>query len=190
MALQDILQKITDEADKKAAFMKQVTEKEVKKIQEEAQVKAEASKSEIEERITVKFNSIVKKSATLAKMTGRSQALKSKREVIDSAYTEMEKELNAMEDADYAKLMIEMLNFIAKSTPKGNLVVPANRKKAVEDAIHATKLDFHVKSESKDIKSGFVVMDGKVEINLSFSYLIQKIVRPATELEVAKILFS
>ena len=189
MALNDILQKISAEAEKKAAFMKQVASNEIKKIQEEATAKAEARKTEMEGKIEVQSISIIKKSKTLAKMVGRSQSLKEKREVIDKAYEEVEKELNALDSNEYSKLVTAMLKHVAESFPKGNLTVPAQRRALTEDAVSKVGAEFHVKEETSSFKGGFIVMSGKVEINLSFPYLVQNIVRPATELEVAKILF-
>ena len=190
MALQDILQKITEEADKKAAFMRQITTKEIKKIQEEAQARAEAGKRAIEEKIEVHSISIIQKSKTLAKMTGRSQTLKDKRAIIDQAYKEVEKELHNLDGHEYTQLMVNMLKNAAQSTQKGSLIVPADHKKQMEEALAKANVDFHIKEETHEFKGGFVVVSGHVEINLSFPYLIQKIVRPATELEVAKILFT
>lgn len=189
MALTDILQKITEEANKKSAFMKQVASKEIKKIEEEAKANAEAKKREIEEKIELNSISIIKKSKTLAQMAGRSQTLKEKREVIDKAYAEVESELDSMEDSKYSELMAKMLKHVMKSAQKGSLIVPASRRKQMEDALDKTNADFQIESETNESKGGFIVVSGKVEINLSFPYLIQRIVRPATELEVAKILF-
>ena len=50
---------------------------------------------EIEEKIEFQSASVVEKSKILAAMEGRSKTLRQKREVIDQAYKEMEKELNA-----------------------------------------------------------------------------------------------
>ncbi len=190
MALNDILQKISDEANKKAAFMKQVADTEIKKIEEEAQAAAEARKQELEAKIEAQSLSIISKSKTLAKMTGRSQTLKEKREVIDQAYEELEKELNTLDSSEYLKLVTHMLKHAKQSTEKGKLTVPADRRKLTEEAIEKANADFHVKEETHDFKGGFILQSGKVEINLSFPYLVQKVVRPSTELEVAKILFS
>ncbi|MFC1733644.1 V-type ATP synthase subunit E [candidate division KSB1 bacterium] len=189
MALKDILKKIEDEANKKAAFIKQVADDEIKKVHEEAKVKAEERKKEIEVKIVTQSAAVMKKSKTLATMEGRSQALKEKRNLIDQAYVEVEKEMNSLDNHEYLKLITEMMKYVAKATPKGSLTVPSDRKKLTEEAIEKAKVDFHVKSETNEFQGGFIVASGKVEINLSFPYLIQKIVRPTTELDIAKILF-
>lgn len=190
MALQDILKKIEEEATKKSAFMKQVADDEIKKIEEETNEKAEVRKAEIEVKIEFQSASVVEKSKTLASMEGRSQTLRQKREVIDQAYLEVEKELNGLSDHDYVNLVTNILKHLSENAEKGNLIVPANRRHLTEDALKNAKVDFHIKDESHDFKGGLVFTSGKLEINLSFPYLIQKIVRPATELEVSKILFS
>jgi vacuolar-type H+-ATPase subunit E/Vma4 len=190
MAINDILKKITDEGNKKAAFIKQVADDEIKGIKKEAQKKADARKNELEEKIRVQCDSVVAKSKTLAKMEANSAALKEKRELIDQAYSEVEKDLSSMESGEYVSLLASMMKSAAESIEKGSLVVPEGRKKETEEAISKSKADFHIKSETNDFKGGFIVTSGKVEVNLSFSYLVQKIARPSTELEVAKILFE
>ncbi len=190
MALTDILKKIEKEANKKSAFMKQVANDEIKKIQKEAKEKAVVNKSKIEEKVETQCAAVIKKSKTLAVMEGRSVTLKQKREVIDQTYEEVEKDINTLGDDDYLKLMTEMIKHAMKSVENGHLTVPVARRKQTEEAIRKVGADYHIKSETNDFKGGFVLTSGKVEINLSFSYLVQRIVRPATELEVAKILFS
>jgi len=190
MALKDILKKIEGEASKKAAFMKQMADDEIKKIQEEVRKKADERKTEIERKIEIQSASVIEKSKILAKMQGRSQTLKQKREVIDQTYAEVEKELDALSSHDYVKLITEMLKHVTKTTEKGNLTIPADRRKLTEEALEKAKADFHIKHETHDFKGGFILASGKIEINLSFPYLVQKIVRSATELDVSKILFS
>ena len=189
MALTDILQKITNEANKKAAFIKQVADNEIEKIQKEAKYKADVRKSEIEGKVETQSAAVVEKSKILAKMEGRSITLKQKREVIDQAYKEVEKKLNTLDNHEYLKLITEMIKHAIESVEKGSLTVPADHRKQTEEAVQKAGADYHVQSETNDFKGGFILTSGKVEINLSFPYLIQKIIRPATELEVAKILF-
>ena len=63
--------------------------------------------------------------------------------------------------------------------------------KETEDALSKANVDYHInKEEIHGFKSGFILISGNVELNMSFPYLIQKIIRPATELEVAQILFN
>jgi len=189
MALQDILKKIEDEAKKKASFIKQVSDDEIKKIREEAQAKADARRTEIEQKIETQSAAVIEKFKTLAAMESRSQALRQKREVIDQAYEDVEETLNTLSDDDYVILLSDMMKHASKTTEKGSLTIPADRRKLTEDAIQKAGVDFEIKSETRDFKGGFVLASGKVEINLSFPYLVQKIVRPGTELDVAKILF-
>ncbi len=189
MPLNDILKKIEDEAKKKTAFIKQVADDEIKKIREEAQVKADARRAEIEQKIETQSAAVIEKSKTLATMEGRSQTLKQKRGVIDQAYQELEKDLKNLSDEDYVSLISRMMKHASKTIEKGSLTVPASRRELTETAIRKAGADFEIASETTDFKDGFVLTIGKVEINLSFPYLLEKVVRPATELEVAKILF-
>ncbi len=190
MALSDIIQKIADEANKKAAMMKQVADDEIKKINDEASRKAESKKQEITDIAVAKCKTVVEKAAILAKMESRSELLKEKRVVINTAYSEVESELNSMGEGDYVSLTSKMMKNASKKIPKGGLIVPKKRKKETEEAIKKAGVEYHVTSETSDFDGGFIVSTPKSEINLSFPYLIQNIVRPQTELELAKILFD
>lgn len=190
MALSDIIQKIKDEANKKAAFMKQVADDEIKKIKDEAAVKAEERRKEIEDKTEKKGQSVIEKARILAKMESNSSLLKEKREVIDQAYGEVEKQLNGLSDHDYIELIVKMLKSASANLDKGDLTVPKDKKKQTEDAISKAGVAYHIKDETSDFKGGFIVRTAKSEVNLSFPYLIEKLVRPKTELEVAKILFN
>ncbi|MBU1683238.1 hypothetical protein KJ742_04800, partial [Patescibacteria group bacterium] len=79
MAISDIIKKITDEANKKAAFMKQIIDDEIKKVEKEAAKKAEERKKEIEESVAKMYQSIIEKAKILAKMESGSMLLKEKR---------------------------------------------------------------------------------------------------------------
>ena len=190
MALTDLIQKITDEANKKAAFMKQVADEEIKKIKDEAGKKAEICKSEIGKKAEKKSISVMEKAKTLASMEARSQMLKDKREVIDLSFSNVQKKLEKMNSPEYIELVVKMLQALSKDSSKGSLVIPSSRKKETEDAIKKANVDFKVTDSTNDITGGFILTSGKVEYNFTFSYLIEKIIRPATELEVAQILFS
>lgn len=190
MALQDILQKITSDTNKKAAFMKQVVDDEIKKIEEEAKDKAELRKEEIEEKIKVQANSIIEKSKTLAHMESRSKLLFQKRELIDLSYEELINELVALNDTEYVKIISSMLKSLSNTVKKGSLIVPENRKKLMGELLKKLELDYHIKDSSSNMKGGFILHKGKIEYNYTFDYIIQKSIRVNTELEVAKILFS
>lgn len=189
MSLNDILKKISDEAAKKAALIKQVSDDEITKVHEEAALAAEARKVEIEQKVIYQSASMIEKSKTLASMEGRSTTLREKRAIIDEAFSEVEKELNSLDSGDYTDLLVTMIKRVMQSVEKGSLIVPEVRRKETEVALEKANADFHIKSDTNDFKGGFILSSGKIEINLSFPYLIQKIVRPATELDVAKVLF-
>lgn len=191
MALQDLLKKIQDEANKKAAFMKQVANDEIKKIEEEAAKNAEIRKREIEEKTDEKCASVLKKAKTLAHMESRSQTLREKRELIEQAYASVLRSFNSLKGEEYVSLMVTLLRQAAKEEPKGHLSIPESRRKEMEEAVKKAGVDYQINKEpAHGFESGFVLTSGKIEMNLSLPYLIQKIIRPATELEAAGQLFS
>jgi len=190
MALSDIIQKINDEAGKKAAFMRQVADNEIAKIKDEARKKADEKRAAVSERANEMSESAVEKAKLLASMEGRNKMLAEKRAVIDSVYEEVGKELSALKGSELSRVLVSMLRAAAKSMPKGHVVIASGHKKDVEEAISKAGVNYTVQSESSDIDGGFIVTDGKQEINLSFNYLLNSQFRTSTELEVAKILFD
>jgi vacuolar-type H+-ATPase subunit E/Vma4 len=189
MAINDILNKIKDEANKKAAFEKQVTNDEIKKIKTEAENRAKERMAEVDQMAKDKCSSVMEQARILAKMESRSETLKEKRVVISEAYKAALDELNALDDKAYTELVTSMFKSAVKSMPEGELIVPAAKKHQTESAMRNAGAKYEIAKETNDFKGGFIVRSKKVEINLSFPYLMSNIVRPHTELEVAEILF-
>jgi vacuolar-type H+-ATPase subunit E/Vma4 len=190
MALSDILQKIKDEAGKKAAFMKQVADDEIAKIKAEASERAKAKRAEITARAEEKSAKLQSKAKLLAKMEARNLLLTEKRQVIEDVYAESVKELEHLKGHDLEKLMVSMFKAASKTMPKAHVIVSAGHKRQAEEAIEKARVDYRVKDESSELKGGMILADGKQEMNLSFSYVLGQIVRPKTELDIAKILFE
>jgi vacuolar-type H+-ATPase subunit E/Vma4 len=145
--------------------------------------------AEIDQMAKEKCNSIVEQAKILAKMESKSTTLKEKRVVINEAYKASLDELNAFGEKAYTDLLVSMLKNAAKSMPEGELIVPTSKKHQTQSAIHKAGVKYEIAKETNDFKSGFIVRNKAVEINLSFPYLINSIIRPTTELEVAEILF-
>ena len=189
MAINDILNKIKDEANKKAAFAKQITNDEIKKIKAEAEKGAKAKMYEIDNKVKNKCASMAEQAKVLANMESRSVLLKEKRVVISESYKAAIDELNALDDKVYTDLLTSMFKSASQSMPEGELVIPASKKHQTESAMRNAGVHYEIAKETNDFKGGFVVKSKKVEINLSFPYLMSNIVRPHTEIEVADILF-
>ena len=170
--------------------MKQIADDEISKIKEEAVKKAEEKRKVVAEKAEEKSQSIREKTEVLAKMEGRNKLLSEKRQLIDKVYAEASKELSQFKGAELSKILVSMLKVASEAMPKGHLTVASGHKSEVEGAISKAGVNYTIKDESSEIDGGFIVSDGKQEINLSFNYLLKSQIRPSTELEVAKILFN
>jgi len=190
MALDDILQKISNEANKKAAFMKQIADDEIKKIEDEANEKATDKKKEIDELAEEKAKSIIQKAEVLAKMESRSALLTEKRAVVDDVFSSLLDDLTKLSDSEYTDLVSNMLRSASKELSQGQLIIPKGKRPQTEAAIKQSGVSYEISEECSCINSGFIISDEKAELNMSFDYLINRIVRPQTELEVAKTLFN
>lgn len=189
MAINDILNKINDEANKKAAFEKQVANDEIKKINVEAEEKAKERTAEVDRKADAKCESLARQAKILAKMENRSSLLKEKRMVIDEVYKSSLDNLYALDDSAYVDLVTSMLKSVSTSMSEGDLTVPADKKQQTESAIKKAGVSYDISKEANDFKGGFILKSKKVEMNFSFSYLMSKVIRPHSELEVAETLF-
>lgn len=189
MAINDILNKIKDEANKKAAFEKQVADDEIKKIKAEAEDKAKERMAEINKMAEEKCVSVMEQAKILAKMESKSETLKQKRIVISEAYKAAIDELDSLDNNAYTDLIGSMFKSIKKSMPEGELIIPASKKHQTESAMHKAGVKYKIAEETNDFKGGFIAKNKAIEINLSFPYLLLNVIRPHTELEVAEILF-
>ena len=190
MALSDILQKIKDEAGKKAAFMRQVADDEIAKIKLEGTDRAKARRAEITVRVEQKSANLLEKAKLLAKMEAKNLLLMEKRQVIEDVYVEAVKELEHLKGHDLEKLMVSMFKAASKTMPKAQVTVSAGQRHQAEEAIREAKVDYRVKEESSELVGGMILAEGRQEMNLSFRYVLNQIVRPKTEMNVAKILFE
>ena len=158
----------------------------------EAQAKAEAD--EILKRGSAAAAEREERLASMAQMEGRKAELAAKQEVIEEAFELALKKLQALPEEQYVELLAglaakasvtgkETLIFSAKDCDSvGAKVVAAANAKLTNGALTCSE-------ETRSIDGGFILSDGAVEVNCSFTTLV-RLQKSEITGDVSRVLFA
>ena len=129
-----------------------------------------------------------------AQMEARKVGLAAKQEMVEKAYALALEKLCSMPDEKYVQTVADLL---VQAVPNGRgavIFAPAERERIGEAAVRAANEKLHggkltLAEETRPLKGGFILSDGKVEVNCSFDTLV-RLQKTETAGEVAKRLFS
>lgn len=129
-----------------------------------------------------------------AQMEARKVGLTAKQEMVEKAYDLALEKLCSMPDEQYVKAVADLLVQAAPNGRGAVIFAPAEKERIGEAAVRAAneRLDggkLTLTEETRPLKGGFILSDGKVEVNCSFDTLV-RLQKTETAGEVAKRLFS
>ena len=129
-----------------------------------------------------------------AQMEARKVGLAAKQEMVEKAYALALEKLCSMPDEQYVKTVADLLVQAAPNGRGAVIFAPAEKKRIGEAAVRAANEKLHggkltLAEETRPLKGGFILSDGKVEVNCSFDTLV-RLQKTETAGEVAKRLFS
>ena len=132
--------------------------------------------------------------ASTAQMEARKVGLAAKQEMVEKAYDLALEKLCSMPDEQYVKTVADLLVQAAPNGRGAVIFAPAERERIGEAAVRAANEKLHggkltLAEETRPLKGGFILSDGKVEVNCSFDTLV-RLQKTETAGEVAKRLFS
>ena len=144
--------------------------------------KAEATAAQREERLV-----------GAAQMDARKTALAAKQELVDKAYALALEKLCKMPDAAYTDTLAALLVQAAPSGKGTVVLAPEDRERVGAAAVaKANELlkggKLVLAEETRPIKGGFILRDGKIEVNGTFETLV-RLQKAETAGAVAKMLF-
>lgn len=187
MALKDILDQIKEETQKKLDEINEEFDKKMQDINEEFERKMAKARAKTDEQVEVNSKKIMNKMTTVAKMEAKNKLLKEKRELIDEIFGEALEKLS--ESKNYKSLIKELLKRSAIKGDDVKLIPAKGKEKETSEALSESGLSYKLADKSANIKSGFILKSGKIEINNSFDSILNKQLRDELELDIAKILF-
>ena len=113
-----------------------------------------------------------------AQMEARKVGLAAKQEMVEKAYELALEKLCSMPDGAYVKAVAELLVQAAPNGRGAVIFAPAERERIGEAAVRAANEKLHggkltLAEETRPLKGGFILSDGKVEVNCSFDTLVR-----------------
>jgi len=195
MAFEDILNRILDDAKKKAREVEDEAKAEAQRIVEDAKKKAESIKAKLLEEAKSRTQEEGKRMLSLARLEARNLVLAQKRAALDAAFEEALKRLTSLPDGEYGKLVEKMLLEAVVTGEEEVIVSPSDRERleTILDEVNADlrkkgrKGKLKLSQETRDLNGGFVLRSDGVEINNSFSAILDSL-REELEPDLLKIL--
>lgn len=184
MALQDILEAITAQADQQIATSRSEHQKRVSHMREAAERNHAKKKQDVATHKEKKKTQMKMKAEVHGETMRRNTVLQKKRELLDRLYSKVTDQLAALPDDKVEPLLRACLkNISAKGT-----IHPSEAHAALLKKI-APSEQFTIEKNVK-AKGGFIFSSAKTEQDFTFEHLVQEWLRPQTELDVSHNLFA
>ena len=197
MSLEKILERIERDAQSEVDRIKGRASATADEIVKKAQAEAEALKIQALEDAKLEAEQRKERLIATARLDLRKARLAEKQNAIDAAFREAVENLLDMEDAEYRKVLRDMI--LPNVKTGGEELILSERDKAglgeklLEEVNHqlaesGKEGKLTLSQDTYDILGGFILRRGDIELNSSFETLF-KSSRGDLESEVSKILF-
>ena len=187
-----IIQRIEADAQAELDRVLSAAKEQAEEITELYRSRAEAEAAELKARNEKNAAEREERLVSSAQMEVRKASLAAKQQMLDKAYALALDKLCSMPDAQYIETVAELL---VQAAPRGAgkvIFSPGEKERigAAAVAMANEKLDgqLTVAEETRPIRGGFILADGRVEVNCSFDTLV-RLQKNETAGAVAKILF-
>jgi vacuolar-type H+-ATPase subunit E/Vma4 len=182
MALQNILDAIVDDADKRIADLTAAHKQYLKELREDSERRLARKRSQITEQRDQRMRQMKEKTESHARMS-RSKALLTRRqEYMDRLYTEALDQLVSLPKDKTEAFLAQCLKQIKG---KGT-IMPAKAHEAILKKLLPTGCTM---GETIDAVGGFRFASDTEEHDFSYEFLIHRLLREKTEVSAAEMLF-
>jgi len=198
MSLEKILDRIERDAQNEVDKIKNRASAAADEIMKKAQAEAEALKAQALEDARNEAEQRKQRIASTARLDLRKALLAEKQNAIDAAFREAVETLVNMEDAEYQRIIKNMILPNAQTGDEEIILSDRDKARLGEDFLEEVNRqliesgkrgNLTISQDTYNMLGGFVLRRGKIELNSSFESLF-KSSRDDLESEVSKILFS
>lgn len=164
----------------------------------EAQKEAEKRREQILERAQKEAEELKRRILGMAQLDARKEMLAAKQELINEAFRQALEALSNLDDSTYFAVLRRMLLNAIKTGDEVVILSPRDKAKIPEEFWKDLKKELSasgrageltVSEGDAEISGGFILQSGGVEINNSFSSLLE-MQKDELEVEVAALLFK
>ncbi len=205
MALEDIIEKIRQEAQKKASVLEKETRQAADKIERAAEREAEAARRRIRELVRARAEEEARAKISRANLDARMEILAEKQKLLDEVFAETEKRLAALERGEYQRLLKALLRRSAETGDEEILVEAGERGRFTPEFLAEINRELAEAGKKGDLRlggfseaaparknllrGGFLLRGKRTEVDNSLPAIV-KTFRPELEQEAARILFG
>ncbi len=197
MPLEKIIERISSDAQKKASEIESAAKAKAKGILNEGEREAEKLKARLLTEAEKEAEEERKRALALARLETRSLILAAKQEAVKTAFNKALEKLLGFSDKEYQELIKKMLLKITLGDEEVILSTKDRKRlgdeflKEVNAALVKTgkKGNLALSKETKDFQGGFILRSHHLEINSTFSALLDS-VRNELEPAIVKVLFG
>lgn len=184
MALQDILNAISAQADQQITDARATHQKALTQMREVSERSLATKKQEIAVQKEQKKIQLKAKAQAHAESAKRNAVLTKKQELLDRLYAKVTAELSTLPEAKVEELLRSCLKKISQ---KGT--IHPSKKHAAALKKLAPSEQFKM-GDATDACGGFLFISDKQEYDLTFEHLVEEMLRPETELSISHELFA
>lgn len=189
--MEKVAKKILDDAEEERGKIIKEAKKSVAKITKNIETELKHLKEETKRLVKEAQDRECRRLVGLANLELRNEALRAKREIIDTVFADALEHLLARKREDYLDLIKLFLE--RTGLKDGEIIVSEEERYIDEEFLKAMneklKADFKLSKEKGSMKGGFILHKDKLEIDCSFEALLNE-KREVLEVELAKMLFK
>jgi len=191
-------EKIIIEANEQAEHVLNEARRRAEGIVSKAEEEAAARKKLLLEKARAQAEERRRRILTIAELEARKKLLAAKEELIEDTFKQALERLQGMETASYQELILPLLFDAAESGREKIIVSSQDRRHFTAEFLARANEALRQKGkagelsladESREMKGGFILREGEVEINCSFDSIL-RMQRDQLEPEVAALLFN
>ena len=188
--MEKVAKKILDDAQKERDRIIKEAEDEALKIKNETKEEIDRLNKETKKLVNEAQEKEKRRLIGMANLAVRNEVLRAKREIMDTMFNEVLQRLNSRKKDEYLELMKTLLERTEERD--GEIIVGEKEDKIGPEFIERVNNElgakFSLSNEKRPIKGGFILHQGKIEIDASFESILNS-KRKELELELAKLLF-
>lgn len=182
MALQHILDAIVHDADSRIQHISTASKQRLKDAKEASEKRLRESRQKVADNLDLKKRQLKEKTLSYALMKKRKVMLEHKQQHMNDLYEQVLGQLEGLskEQAE------QFLEACLKVLPSTGTIRPSKAHEAMLKKLLPKGCDM---GDSLDARGGFVFSNDTQEFNFTFEHLVQHVLRPKTEVEIAHELF-
>lgn len=182
MALQNILDAIVGDADKRIADLTAAHKQFLKELREDSEQRLARKRTQIGEQRDQRMRQMKEKTESHARMSRSKALLKRRQEFMDRLYADaLDQMVNLPKDKTEAFLELCLKQITSKGT-----ILPAKSQEAILKKILPSGCTL---GDTIDAVGGFRFVSDKEEQDFTYEFLIHRLLREQTEVSAAAMLF-